>query len=157
MNRRFAEKYWPGENAIGKRLRVFPIRQSVREEPWLTVVGLVPDIRQLGTHRPDIDPLIYVPFKQEPKTTGAFLLARATGDGHSLTASLRNAVWKTNQDVSVQDIMTLNEYFGRTRWQTSFFGTLFVIFALIGLVLAMVGTYATMAYSVSQRDRKSVV
>src|SRR3970282_358519 len=80
INERFASKYWPGEDAIGKRLRVSidpgPGEQPV-EQPWLTVVGVAPDIRQRPPSEPEIQPLVYIPYRQAPPQRYIIVLARS--------------------------------------------------------------------------------
>src|SRR5204862_7432244 len=72
VNQSFAEKYWPGEEPLGKRLRV---KEEQILGPWLTVVGVVPDILQNFRHHLQHDPLIYLPFAEQPARR-VFLIAR---------------------------------------------------------------------------------
>jgi ABC-type antimicrobial peptide transport system permease subunit len=83
------------------------------------------------------------------------LVAKSTGaDAHSLTTPLRNMVQRVNSDLPLFEVLTLPEHFARVRWFMRVFGSLFAIFAAIGLVLASVGIYAVMAYSVNQRTQE---
>jgi predicted permease len=166
VNRRFAGKYWPGEDSIGKRLRVsFPTpgaggrsgERAVieREQPWLTVVGEVVDVKQGNPNQEEPESIVYVPYRQTQQTRAVALLAKTTGgDAHALTVPLRNAVHRVNSELPLIDVLTLPEHFARVRWFIRLFGSLFAIFAAIGLVLASVGIYAVMAYSVTQRTQE---
>lgn len=81
------------------------------------------------------------------------ILARGNGDGHALAGPLRGSVHKVI-DVSVNQVLTLPEHLARTRWFTRVFGSLFVIFAVIGSFLAAVGIYAVIAYGARQRTHE---
>jgi predicted permease len=165
VNRSFADKHWPGENPIGKRLRLATTTtlepgQEARsllergEQPWLTVVGEVADVKQGNPDRAEIDPLVYVPYRQTQQTRWMAILARTQGDAHSLAGPLRELVQNVNDQIPVTDVLTLPEHLARMRWDLRFFGSLFAIFAAIGLMVASIGIYAVMAYSVSQRTQE---
>ena len=162
VNRRFADQNWPGEDPIGKRLRVVteivgPDAWSLierGEQPWLTVVGEVADVKQANPNRAEMDPLVYVPYRQTQQARGVAILARTQGDAHSLSGPLRQLVQSVNDQLPVTEIMTLPEHLARIRWFIRFFGSLFAIFAAVGLILAAVGIYAVMAYSVNQRTQE---
>jgi ABC-type antimicrobial peptide transport system permease subunit len=126
-----------------------------REQPWLTVVGEVVDVKQTNSDEVELDPLIYVPYRQTQQSRGFTILAKSSGgDAHALTTPLRTAVGRVNNELPLIDVMTLPEHFARVRWFLRLFGSLFAIFAAIGLVLASVGIYAVMAYSVTQRTQE---
>ena len=166
VNRRFADKYWPEQEAIGRRLRVSVPNSSAGgpggersamegEQPWLTVVGEVADVKQTNSDETELDPLIYVPYRQTQQSRGFTILAKSNGgDPRTLTTPLRTAVGRINSELPLIDVLTLPEHFARTRWFIRLFGSLFAIFAAIGLVLASVGIYAVMAYSVTQRTQE---
>jgi predicted permease len=160
VNRRFVAKHWPGEDPIGKRLRLLMVPGSPgyvpdAEQPWLTVVGEVGDIKQGNQEQTEMDPVVYVPYRQSRQARAFTVVAKSSaGDAHALTVPLRTAVERVNHDLPVRDVLTLPEHFARVRWFSRLFTSLFGIFAVIGLVLASVGIYAVMAYSVTQRTQE---
>ena len=149
VNQRFAEKHFPGDDPIGKRLRVF---DEGKPEPWATIVGIVPNILQNDVSTHD-DPLIYLPFRQRP-TRDMALMVRTRVPPGTLATAFRKQVQALDEDMPLYDLRTLEERLALNYWAEKVFGTLFAIFALIALTLASVGLYAVIAQSVSQRTQE---
>ncbi len=149
VNQRFAAKYWPAEDPLGKRLRL--IRES--NGPWLTVVGVIPDILQNDPNRVERDPLIYIPYRQDP-IRGTAVVARTRLDPNSVIAAFRKEVREADEDLPLFAVKTMQDVLIDRRWPFRVFGTLFAVFALMALVLSSVGIYAVMAYSVSRRTQE---
>jgi putative FmdB family regulatory protein len=80
VNQRFAAKFWPGEDPIGKRLRLF---SGATAQPWLTIVGVVPNIVQNDIAPRQIDPLIYLPYRERPQADRVGRRDASTGDPSS--------------------------------------------------------------------------
>jgi putative ABC transport system permease protein len=159
VNQLFANKYWPGEDAIGKRVRMIreatDLQAAPMAQPLMTVVAVVPTMKQNWDPNAPLDPVMYVPYHQGQMAHGMAILARPqAGDARSLTPLLRNAVQRANNAMPLIEPMTLSEVFARVRWFQRVFSVIFVIFGFIGLLLAVVGIYAVIAYSVSQRTRE---
>jgi ABC-type antimicrobial peptide transport system permease subunit len=136
---------------VGRRFRFIEGKDG-KGGTWMTVVGVAGDIVQ----RPqDIEnpPLAYVPHRQLG-SSGMCLLLRTTGDPATLAPAVRAAVQKIDQDIPLFDVRTMQEAIDRQSWFLVIFGTLFLAFALIALLMASVGLYAVVAQSTIRRTRE---
>jgi len=149
VNQTFAAKYWPREDALGKRLRL----TGEGERPWLTVVGVIPEIIQLNPSRNEPNTIIYAPYRMDP-LRGVAILARTRAPPESLIEAFRKQVRNVDEDLPVFDAKTMEQILVDQRWPFRVFGTLFAIFATIGLALSAVGIYAVVAYSVTRRTQE---
>jgi predicted permease len=149
VNQRFVSKFWPGQDPLGKRLRLFD-RQG--PEPWLTVIGVASNIIQEDQTRQEFGPLVYLPREQK-LDGGMWVLARTRVPPDSLAGAFRQEVQTLDPNVAIFGLSNLDErleIFSDTR----FYGILFLILAAIALLLASVGLYAVIAHSVSQRTQE---
>jgi predicted permease len=150
VNRKCAETFWHGENAIGKRVRLY--KKDVAQ-PWLTVVGIVPNIAEHNESRIKRDAIIYLPFRLEPSSYMS-IGARTTVPPSTLKEVFRRKVQEIDDDLPVMGVRTMEEQLEQQNWPYRVFGTLFAIFAGIALMLASVGLYAVIAHSVNQRTQE---
>lgn len=150
VNQRFAQKFWPGDDPIGRRFRVF--ERNV-PQAWLTVVGVVPNILQNDVSVREYDPLIYVPYRQKPMRDMS-IMARTRVPPSTLGSAFRSEVKAIDNDLPLYNLRTLEERLAQNYWAQKIFGSLFSIFAGIALLLASVGLYAVIAHSVSQRTQE---
>lgn len=149
VNQKFAAKYWPGEDPLGKRLRLF---EGKTAQPWRTVVGVVSNIIQDDQTRQAFGPVAYVPYRQKPER-GRWILVRTRVSLSGFANAFRHEVQALDPDEPVYGPMTL---LGRLEGfsDSRFYGTLFLIFATIALLLASIGLYTVIAHSVSQRTQE---
>jgi putative ABC transport system permease protein len=150
VNRQCAETFWHGENAIGKRLRVY---EKDVAQPWLTVVGIVPNISTDSQSRSKRAAAIYIPYGLE-NDSSMFVAARTAVPPSTLKQVFRREVQAIDADLPVLNLRTMDEQMERRNWPYKVFGTLFAIFAAIALGLASVGLYAVIAHSVNQRTQE---
>jgi len=149
VNHSFAAKFWPGLNPSGRRLRLI---EDGLPQPWLTVVGVVPDIWQ-NDLKHEFEPLIYLPFRQRPAPDMS-LVARTRVPPATLGVAFRRAVQAIDGDLPVFALRTLDEEIRLHDWAVRVFGAMFAIFAAIAMVLAAVGLYAVVAHSVNRRTQE---
>jgi putative ABC transport system permease protein len=157
VNQSFVAKFRPGEQPVGKRLRAM---DRNRPGEWRTVVGVVPNIMQGDATRQHFQPLIYVPFRQEP-TAAAFFFARTAGPPSQVAHAVRAEVQQLDPDAILEDLTTLKASFGFQRDRMDLehaelgkHAAVAPIFAAIALLLAVIGLYAVMAHSISQRTKE---
>lgn len=149
VNQLLASQFWPGENALGQRIRLF---DGKKPGPWLTVAGVVSNIIQADQTRQRVDPVLYLPYQQRPGE-GMWVLARTAVPPNSLATPFRNIVHLVDPDLPIFGPFALVdrlEFF----WDTRFYGALFLIFAGVALLLASVGLYTVVAHAVSQRTQE---
>jgi predicted permease len=149
VNQRLAAKVWPGEDPLGKRLRLF---NRTGPEEWLTVVGVVSNILQDDPTRQQFGPLVYLPNRQKPQPS-MWTLARTRIPPLELRNPFRREVLTIDSGVSVYGPFSLEDRLNMYL-DSRFYGILFFIFAAVALLLASVGLYAVIANSVTQRTQE---
>jgi predicted permease len=149
VNERFAAQFFPGEEPIGRRIRVAGGRPE-QPGPWLTIVGVSPTIRQGDPQSVTPSAVIYRPYRMQAPGF-MHILTRSRVPPATLTTSVREAVQAVDPDQPVFEVETMDAFLARMRWPYRVFGTMFTIFALVALALSAVGIYAVTAYSVVQR------
>ncbi|MBC7788540.1 MAG: ABC transporter permease [Anaerolineae bacterium] len=148
VNRTLAARYWPGQEAIGKRLRM----STDSTRPWLTVVGVAPDIRMREiTSSPESQ--LYLPYALVPNRTMSFVI-RANGDPTNLIGAVRAQVRAVDPTLPLIEVQTLERLVELSFWENGLYGKMFGTFGIVALLLAAVGVYGVMAYAVAQRTHE---
>ncbi len=157
----FAARVWPGEPALGKRLRVYserppPSAGATAEPPqpgrWLTVVGISGDLEQAPNELRPL-PLFFIPHAPGGRA-GMTILLRSTGNPAALAAPLRAAMREIDPDRALSNVRTLEEASYRQGWYLRVFGSVFLIFAAGALLLASLGIYAVVAQTTARRTQE---
>jgi putative ABC transport system permease protein len=153
VNARFAERFLGSRPAVGQQIELGPDGPDIGQTGWLTIVGVVPNVRQNDEEEGSFDAVAYLPFAADP-LPNAMLIARSGGETAAVTASLRELVTSLDPDLPIFAISTLDDLLAVERWPLRIFGTLYVSFAAAALTLAILGLYAVTAYATARRTRE---
>lgn len=151
VNQAFAQKFFPNEDVIGKRIK--PGISTTEDKPVMReIVGVVGDVRNRdlsGALRPGYFlPQAQIPFSQMT------IVVKTAGDPHALLASIQNEVRAMDKELPVFNVKTMNEYISVNVAAPRFNATLLGIFSAVALILTIVGLYGVMSYSVAQRTNE---
>jgi predicted permease len=158
VNERFVELHLEGADALGRRLRFVPPANNgaaadTTEAEWLTIVGVMPNIRQRALQELETDPVVYMPLRSNP-VRGVSLMVRTSADVGSVTPLLREVMSAVQPDLPLFNILTMDQFLLEQRWPFRVFGLMFSVFAGIALILSAVGLYSVTAHSVTQRTQE---
>ena len=151
VSQEFAAKYFPRQDPVGQKIRFFGEKQLARE--WMTITGVVPNIRHGDPGQDRGGPLVAVPYNWEGQS-GMALMIRTAGNAAGLAPALRREIQQADGELPLFGVGTLEENLERGRWYLRVFGTLFLVFAVIAMGMAAVGIYAVIAHATGQRTRE---
>lgn len=151
LNQSLANRLWPGDTAIDHRIGF----RNAQDITWLRVVGVVPDIHyeEIGEGTDASRLNVYVPYGRDGSRSMA-LLVRAEGAPEALVSPTRDLLQSLSSTFPVYRLMPMKELRRFTTWEQEFFGSLMGVFAAVALLLACLGIYALISYSVGRRSRE---
>jgi predicted permease len=161
VNQALAQKYWPGQSALGKRLtQDLDLEAGASAETrWKTIVGIVGDVRSLAMDR-EATPAIFFPLveaveESESRTPRSMAyVIRTPGEPTALLPPVRAAVWALDPNLPIADIRTMDSVVRDSMARTTFTMVLLGIAAVVALLLGTVGMYGVISYVVTQRTRE---
>ena len=152
VNASFAAAHFPGVDAVGRQIK--RIRPGGKE-PWLTIVGVVPDLLMEGIGNNNASPVgYYIPIAQSDVGNSVRIAVRTPGDAAAVTSLLRSAVASLDPTLAIYEIHTMRRIIDRQTWFYRVFGTFFMVFGVCALLLAAAGLYGVMSFAVTQRTRE---
>jgi predicted permease len=151
VNESLARMLWPGQDPLGRRLNTV---SDSRKLGWRTVVGVVADVPQnLEDNDTPVRAAMFVPHRQEPDQSLTWVV-KGTGDPGALAGTMRTFMRAQAPDVPLVEVRSMHDAIQFAVWTQRLFGSLMAVFAVLALIIAAVGLYGVMAYSVAQRTQE---
>jgi len=152
VNQRFADMFFAGQDAVGRRMRLMEPNVPAADAPPLTIVGVVPSIRQRTTSA-DPDPIVYLPLAAAPPIS-AVMFVRGTADAAPTAAAIRDALRDIDPELPLYRTMSMAQAIDGSRWNARVSEWLLYSITAVAIGLASLGLYAVIAHAILQRTRE---
>ncbi|HTS13934.1 MAG TPA: ABC transporter permease [Candidatus Limnocylindrales bacterium] len=146
-----AERFWPHQDALGKQIRF-----ARPNNPWMTVVGIVGNVRDAGDPGSPTETW-YLPYDQHAETGAAesvYLMVRTRGEPSALAPEVESAIWRVSKSLAAYDVSAMDHYYSESLQRERLGAKLMIAFGIFGLLLAALGVYGVMAFAVVRRTRE---
>jgi putative ABC transport system permease protein len=149
ISQNVAKRYFPGQNSLGKKLK---IGKADADSPWMTIVGVVDDVHYTWVDKQEY-PTIYRSYRQAPPFYNSLVL-RTDGDPMTFVSAVRSAVAEVDPNLPLFDVLPFDRVITNSIVGIAYVAAMMAILGLIALVLASVGIYGVMSYSVGERTHE---
>jgi putative ABC transport system permease protein len=149
ISQSLAQRYWPGQSPLGRRIKVGTYDS---ENPWMTVIGVVGDVKYEWT---DLGPPaeLYRPYRQSPRDYCTFVL-RSNGNPMALAAAARGQIASIDPDQPIFDVKPMDRVIMETIMGIAYVAVMMAVIGVMALILSSAGIFGVMAYSVSERTHE---
>jgi putative ABC transport system permease protein len=149
VSENMARRFWPGESALGRRIRV---DRSAPDDAWLTIVGVVGEVKYHWVHSAP-EQVVYRPYPQAGRHFSA-LAVRVAGDPAQITDVVRARIAAVDAELPLYDVKTLGRQIYESTVGLAYVAVMLGVIGVMGLILSAVGVYGVMAYAVAERTRE---